>query len=303
MSKNGYFYRMKEIPFSKPTIESMIFPGGNNSTSIFVLRDDRVHPYLSGNKWRKLKYNITEFKESGKKIIVTFGGAYSNHLVATAAAGKIYHFPVLAIVRGDQVENERLQFIRECGTDLHFISRSNYRLKSDDSYIQQLLSQLIQKKLISDPNEIFLIPEGGSNLAAVKGTEEILDDLPDEIDYIITACGSGGTIAGISRKLKSHQRVFGISVLKGGAFLIEEIKKLGGNTDKINLLTDFHFGGYAKSTPELLEFCNSFSAETGITIEPVYTGKVFFAVRQLLKTNLFQNKKVAIIHTGGIFKP
>ncbi len=302
MNKNRYFYLVKENQFSKPTIESIVFPGGNNTTSVFVLRDDLVHPFLSGNKWRKLKYNIENFNTSGKKTILTFGGAYSNHLVATATAGKMYNIPILAIIRGEEVENERIHFIKECGTVIHFISRSDYRLKTDANSLRQLFHELIHLKLIADANDIFLIPEGGSNEAAVKGTEEIVADIPNEIDYIITACGSGGTLAGISRKLKSHQRAIGISVLKGGAFLLKEIIKLGGIPEKIDLLTDFHFGGYARSNPELLNFCITFTAETGIPIEPVYTGKVFYAVHHLLQTDLFQNKKIMIVHTGGVFE-
>lgn len=270
----------------------------NNGAAFFVLRDDLIHPVVSGNKWRKLKYNIEAILWNRQDTIITFGGAFSNHLAAVAAAGKIFQLKTIGIVRGEEVVNPRIELMRAHGMLLHFISREEYRNKTDQQMQERLVTELIKKGVLSNDDRFVIIPEGGSNSLAVKGAEEINDDIPEEVDEIFCAVGTGATVAGISRRLRSHQRIKAVAVLKGGQFLEKGIAKLGGDLSKIDLLYDFHFGGYAKSTPELDVFCQRFTSETSIPIEPVYTGKCFFAACQYLEK--FPQKNILCIHSGGL---
>jgi len=273
----------------------------DRNLNINILRDDLIHPYISGNKWRKLKYNIQDFHQSGKKIILSFGGAFSNHLVALAAAGEEFGFSTIGIVRGEEVNNPYIEFLKLKGMKLYFVSRSDYRNKNENDFITKFTEELIQKKYFDNPADLFLLPEGGSNAAAVKGAEEIVDDIPRNTNWIACACGTGATIAGISRKLSLNQKALGIQVLKGEGYLRNEIDKLGGINDNIILKEDYHFGGYAKNDKSLIDFCEKFISETGIQIEYVYTGKLLFAINDLIKKQFFKKgDNITVVHTGGV---
>ena len=270
--------------------------------TVSVLREDLVHPYISGNKWRKLKYNSIDFKSSGKKTLLTFGGAFSNHLIATAAFSSENGINCIGIVRGEEIKNNYLNFIQSNGMKLHFISRSEYRNKNTKEFLTDIINVLIKKKLINDPDEVFILPEGGSNASAVLGASEIMDEIPESIDIIGCACGTGATLAGISKKMRLHQKVLGISVLKANGYFEKEVARLGGNLENIILNYDYHFGGYAKRNKILLDFCDDFKLKTHIPIEPVYTGKLFFAINDLIKNDYFKKgTRVTLIHTGGVF--
>lgn len=281
-----------------PPLQKITLPGIDDSLQINVLREDLVHPYLGGNKYRKLKYNLRHFIDSGKKYIVTFGGAYSNHLIATTTAGQMLSIPVIAIVRGENASNPCLDYVRSCGATLIFTDRENYRHKDEPEMVQELLQTQLPELPVAD---CFIIPEGGSNTYAIKGAAEIGDDLP-ECEHVFLPAGTGGTAAGLSIALKNTQRLHAVSVLKAGDSIEEKIKELGGKTDQIIFHHEFHFGGYAKVTDELLNFCTEFRNHTSIPIEPVYSGKMFFAFFQLAKNGYFKKgASIVLVHTGGVY--
>ena len=264
---------------------------------LFVLRLDKIHPHISGNKWYKLKYNLEEARKQKKGMLVTFGGAYSNHIAATAAAGKEFGFKTTGIIRGGELkknDNPTLRFARECGMEFHFVSREEYRTKK------------IPNSLTQQPDKLYLLPEGGTNELAVKGCAEILSLIGIPFDFVCCPVGTGGTLAGIISSLKKNQKAIGFSVLKDGEFLKNEIQKLLSSPfppqeGDINIQTDYHFGGYAKHTPELLKFISDFEKKNNIPLEQVYTGKMMFGIYDLIKKNYFpKNSTVIATHTGGL---
>jgi 1-aminocyclopropane-1-carboxylate deaminase len=263
------------------------------NVSLYVKREDLIHPFVSGNKYRKLKYNLLQAKLEGQTKLLTFGGAFSNHIAAVAAAGKTYGFETIGIIRGEELvgkieENPTLQFAHDCGMKLEFISREDYRQKDD------LIENLKERF-----GAFYLLPEGGTNELAVKGCEEILDETDSDFDYICCAVGTGGTISGLINSAKPHQKILGFPALKG-TFLKEEICKFARN-ENWSLISDYHFGGYAKVNPELISFLNGFYKENGIPLDPIYTGKMVFGVMDLIRRNYFpEGSKILMIHTGGI---
>ncbi len=271
--------------------QRIIFEG----ISLTVKREDQLHPEISGNKYRKLKYNIQEAQKLQKKTLLTFGGAYSNHIAATAAAGKEYRLKTIGIIRGDELkdkvsENPTLTYAQSCGMKFKFVSRSDYRKKEEISFIEALEKEL---------GDFYLIPEGGTNKLAVKGCEEILTKDDADFDYICTCVGTGGTIAGIINSAKARQKVLGFSALKGD-FLEEEIQKYTA-LNNWQLITDYHFGGYGKIKPELITFMNKFKEKTGIPLDPIYTGKMLFGIIDMIEKNrIDKNSKILVIHTGGL---
>jgi 1-aminocyclopropane-1-carboxylate deaminase len=287
----------------KPELQVIHYPPWmNGGVEVSVLRDDLVHPYLGGNKGRKLKYNLEVLERSGRQTIVTFGGAFSNHLVAVAAASRAFGFNAVGIVRGERVVNPYLAFMQQCGMQLHFMARDRYRDKSEPAVADDIFRELVRQNFLSDPKEALLIPEGGANRVAVRGAGEIVDDVPIETDFIACACGTGATAAGISRKLRSHQRLIAIPVLKAPGFMARAVAQLDGDVNKTDFLENYHFGGYAKKEERLEQFCGAFMAATAIPVEPVYTGKLFYAMDDLIKRGYFESgKKVTLIHTGGIY--
>lgn len=260
-----------------------------------IKRLDLVHPQISGNKFFKLKYNLLAAKQQGLSRILTFGGAYSNHIAATAYAAHLFGLKSIGIIRGEELAskplNPTLAKAQSLGMQLHFVSRNEYRLRDDANYLQQLNHQF---------PETFIIPEGGTNELAVRGCQEILSpsDL-EQYDVICCAVGTGGTISGLIEKSSAHQKVLGFSALKGD-FLQQEISQW---TKKRNwLLTDTYCcGGYAKTSSELFAFIEIFEAQYAVPLEPIYTGKMMFGLFDLIKHNHFpEGSRILAIHSGGL---
>tara|TARA_B100000787_G_scaffold170200_1_gene164780 strand:- start:1754 stop:2695 length:942 start_codon:yes stop_codon:yes gene_type:complete len=267
---------------------------------LFIKREDLIHPFVSGNKFRKLKYNLQEAKKLKKKALFTYGGAFSNHIVATAVAGKIAGFKTFGIIRGDELgkkleetleENATLREAHNNGMKFQFVSREQYRQKSSFGFVEKMKNKW---------GDFYVIPEGGTNCLAVDGCEEILNKEDSEFNYICSAVGTGGTISGLINASKKNQKVIGFPALKGN-FLSEEIKKYVGRKKNWSLQKAYHFGGYAKYDDKLITFINDFTAETGILLDPVYTGKMVFGILDLIEKGEFsEGSKILAIHTGGI---
>lgn len=262
---------------------------------LFIKREDVLHEEISGNKFRKLKYNLLAAKEAGKKRLLTFGGAYSNHIAAVAAAGKHFGFETVGIIRGDELlqkflENPTLRKAHEDGMLFEFVSREQFRNKYDALFLNGLKATY---------GDYYLIPEGGTNHLAVKGCGEILNTEDEMFDIICCAVGTGGTVSGLINASRPHQTVLGFPALKGD-FLTEEIKVYAEN-DRWKLITDYHFGGYAKINNELKQFMQYFFNENLISLDPVYTSKMIFGVFDLITKGYFaKGTKVLMIHTGGL---
>jgi|TARA_B110000503_G_scaffold102536_1_gene153154 1-aminocyclopropane-1-carboxylate deaminase len=272
----------------------------DNNYQLFIKREDQIHPLVSGNKFRKLKYNLQEARHLQKKTLLTFGGAYSNHILATAVAGNLKNLQTIGIIRGDELgidvsktlaTNTTLRKAFDHGMKLEFISREAYRNKTTTNFIKNLQERY---------EDFYLIPEGGTNNLAVKGCEEILTKEDHQFDYICSCVGTGGTIAGIINSAQKHQKVLGFPALKG-SFLKNEIQQYSKSLYNWQLLNDYHFGGYGKYTDELIHFINLFKAATQIPLDPIYTGKMVFGVLDMIKKNRFPNgSKILIIHSGGL---
>jgi 1-aminocyclopropane-1-carboxylate deaminase len=261
--------------------------------NLWVKRDDMIDPYISGNKWRKLKYILKTAEEQKKTHLVTFGGAYSNHLVATASAAARAGLRVTAFVRGEEVENETLLLCRLFGMQLIFVSREAYK---DKWHLFALH--------FADHEDAFFIDEGGASQEAVRGCAELIDELPADLDYLFCAAGTGTTAAGLllgiqERQLKTELHV--VPVLKNGEFIRDEIQQYTGVSQQLILHTEYHFGGYAKTSPDLLLFMKHFIASQGLLIDPVYTAKLFFAIDDLAQKGLIRkDTKIVAVHTGGL---
>lgn len=267
----------------------------NTSVKLFIRREDLIHPFVSGNKFRKLKYNLLEAKNQKKTTLLTFGGAFSNHIAATAFAGKQNGFNTIGIIRGDELaakinENPTLKFAQENGMVFEFVSRETYRLKESDDFVDNLKNKY---------GDFYVIPEGGTNDLAVKGCEEILKEEDSFFNYICSSIGTGGTISGIINSALPHQKVLGFPSLKGD-FLQKDIRKFA-HKENWTLISDYHFGGYGKVSTELIEFINSFYQKNELPLDPIYTGKMVFGVIDLIHQGYFpENSKILMIHTGGL---
>jgi len=267
----------------------------NTNISLYIKREDLLHPYVSGNKFRKLKYNLVQAKSENKQTLLTFGGAFSNHILAVAAAGKEKGFKTIGIIRGEELkdkiaENPTLKKAQELGMVFDFVGRKIFREKSSPKFIQQLTEKF---------EDFYLIPEGGTNDLAVKGCEEILTATDEKFDYICCAIGTGGTISGLINCSKNSQQVLGFPALKGD-FLREDICKFVSKSNW-DLITAYHFGGYAKVSEELILFINNFYQKHKVPLDPIYTGKMLFGVVDLINKNYFpENSKILVIHTGGL---
>lgn len=263
--------------------------------SLVIKREDLIHPFVSGNKFRKLKYNLLQAKAENQSTLLTFGGAYSNHIAAVGYAGKENGFQTIGIIRGDELgdkieSNPTLKFAQECGMQFEFVSRETYRLKTEATFLEQL-----QQKY----GAFYLIPEGGTNAFAIQGCEEILTPEDAFFDFVACAIGTGGTISGLINSVLPHQKVLGFPALKGD-FLQDEIRNFV-RQDNWELITDYHFGGYGKVTNDLIDWINRFYAQTQIPLDPVYTGKMVFGIVDLIAKNYFpENAKILLIHTGGL---
>lgn len=266
-----------------------------------IKRDDLLHPMISGNKWRKLKYNLIKARELGYNQLLTFGGAYSNHLAATAAAGKAFGFSTLGIVRGEKVLplNPTLKFVEECGMELIYVSRTKFRNKNHISIFEDL-------KI--NTNLFYTIPEGGSNCLALQGVGELVNEIKEQYgdmpDYICTACGTGATMAGIVKEMNGRGKAIGFSVLKGD-FMKKEVDRFLTECNirphlNWHIENDYHFGGYAKFKPELIQFINEFK-QSHLALDPIYTGKLAYGLFDLIKKGAFEKgKTIVMVHTGGL---
>lgn len=267
-----------------------------NNIQLYIKREDLLHPLISGNKFRKLKYNLVEAQKNKAEVLITFGGAFSNHILATAAAGKEYGYSTLGIIRGEELENKvcenpTLSLAHEFGMQFQFVSRAIFSKKEESSFINSLHEKY---------KKAYIIPEGGTNSLAIKGCEEILEKDDSEFDFVCCSVGTGGTVSGIiNASLESNQKIIGFSALQGD-FLSNVICKFVTKTNW-ELNESYHFGGYGKVTDELIMFLNSFYNETQIPLDPIYTGKMVYGVLDLIQKGYFQsNAKILLIHTGGL---
>lgn len=266
-----------------------------NKVSLYVRREDLIHPFVSGNKFRKLKYNLLQAKKEGKTKLLTFGGAFSNHIAAVAAAGKEFGFETVGIIRGEELRikvenNPTLSFAKDCGMELDFISRDTYRDREMSTFTASLKENY---------GDFYLLPEGGTNALAVKGCGEILTQKDTYYTHICTAVGTGGTIAGIINTTLSNQKIIGFPALKG-TFLSDDIRKFV-NKKSWELIHDYHFGGYGKINETLIRFINGFYQDTTIPLDPIYTGKMMYGIFDLIEKGYFPNgSKILAIHTGGL---
>lgn len=277
------------------------------STNIFIKRDDLNHPVIQGNKLRKLKYNLKHAIDEDYSCVATFGGAWSNHIVATAKATQLCGLKSIGFIRGDELKQQQskwsqsLKKASQYGMELIFLSRFEYKEKEQ--------AQSVKEYLLNTSESIFMVPEGGSNELALKGVVEIIVELKQQINqptHIITACGTGGTMAGLIDGIAQtgwKTTVIGIPVLKGVEYLNQEVEKFSNYHDKVNwqLYFDYHAGGYAKTNEKISRFAKNFSNDTHIPLDKVYTSKSFYAVYDLItKGDIAKHSNIVILHTGGL---
>ena len=283
----------------------------HNSYKEILFGENEILKLISGNKFRKLKYNLLFMKEKGWERLLTFGGAFSNHIHAVAAAGQFYGIETIGVIRGEKTAalNPTLRFTERCGMVLHFINRSDYRDKN-----------LIINELKKQFGDFYYLPEGGTNALAMRGTAEIVGEIKQQMNgilpsFISVACGTGGTVAGIISATEPPTQVLGFSVLKGD-FLQKDVRNLletlknapntegsffSENNPNWSINTDFHFGGYARWTTELIDFINDFKQKHGVQLDPIYTGKMLFGIFKLVEMGFFRrNSSIVAIHTGGL---
>ena len=273
--------------------------------TLLIKREDLIHQEIQGNKWRKLRYNLMAAVQGDHHTILTFGGAYSNHIAASAYACWSAGLDLIGVIRGEDTskDNPTLAKAKALGTEFHFVSREDYRRKTEQEFIDDLKNMF---------GRFYLIPEGGANKEGVKGCSEILGEVEQDFDVVCCAMGTGTTVAGLLLSLKENQKLIGFPALKGGEFLKDEVlglietarlKPIHQEQSSINweLSTDYHFGGFAKMKPELVEFIEGFQNRTDIPLDPVYTGKMMFGIYDLIKKGeIEKGRKILAIHTGGL---
>ncbi|MBT8321471.1 MAG: pyridoxal-phosphate dependent enzyme [Eudoraea sp.] len=263
--------------------------------NLYIKREDLIHPVVSGNKYRKLKYNLLAAKDQGFETLLTFGGAYSNHIAATAFAGAENGLCTIGVIRGEELEsrwqdNPTLKEAHGAGMQFHFTSRQEYRNKTTASFLDQLKQRW---------GNFYLLPEGGTNELAVKGCEEILQAGDRQFDLVASCVGTGGTLAGLINSAQPHQEVLGFPVLRDEG-LKEDIPTFV-KQGHWRLIWDYHFGGYAKVTRPLIAFINDFKHRTGISLDPIYTGKLLYGLLDLVARGEFKAQtKILAIHSGGL---
>lgn len=263
-----------------------------NNTALDILRLDLLHPVISGNKWFKLKYNIESAQQSNIDTLLSFGGAYSNHLHALAYAGKEFGMKTIGIIRGERVQNQTLNDCEKWGMELCFISRSDYRLKTDAHFLADIKEKF---------PHAYIIPEGGNNALGVKGCKEILDGVAiEKYDLITCSVGTGTTFAGLIEASYPKHQLLGFTAVKNGEYLHSDIEQHSSQRNW-KLITNYHFGGFAKKNPELVSFTMDFKIQQGIELDFVYNSKMMYGLFDMMEqTALFNNKKVLAIHTGGL---
>lgn len=271
---------------------------------VFVKQDDRIHSDISGNKWRKLVYNMEKAQLQKNENLITFGGAFSNHLLATAAACRLYGIHSIGFVRGDELSADSNETLRKCtqlGMELHFLSRSEYLLKTDELWLKELH--------VDFPNS-YLVPEGGANYLGIAGCQDMIRELPEHIDRIFVAQGTTTTSCGILLGTSEKTKVHVVPVLKG-FHAEDEMRKLftlSGIDDELQddlfqrmiVENSYDFGGYGKYTPALLQFIQTVYQKLHLKLDPIYTGKAFFAMEEVIRKMNIQNERIIFIHTGGL---
>jgi len=268
---------------------------------LFIKRDELIHPVIQGNKWRKLKYNILEAQKNKKDTLLSFGGAYSNHLHALAAAGKQLGLKTIGIIRGEapQALNPCLQDMLDWGMQLKFIKRIEYKQKNEPDFIQNLRHEF---------GDFHLIPEGGNNAPGKKGCAELLEELDEHYDVICCEVGSGTMLSSlIQSKSNRASEYLGFAIMKNPQ-QDQEIKDSLNSSNNLNLVLtpwkinhDYHFGGFAKTTPELNDFIKNFKQQHDIQLEPVYSGKMLWGILDLIRQDYFKaGSKILAIHGGGL---
>ncbi|MBL0616166.1 1-aminocyclopropane-1-carboxylate deaminase/D-cysteine desulfhydrase [Aeromonas veronii] len=266
-----------------------------SGVELWCKRDDLIHPTISGNKWRKLKYHLRHAKEHGKRHLLSFGGAYSNHIHALAAAGCQSGLRTTGIIRGeyDAVSNSTLRDARRWGMDLVFVDRQSYRRRQDPDWLAQF-----------DAPDTLIVPEGGSSPLAIPGVAELVGEVPFSPDLWVLPCASGGTLAGLIAGKRDREQILAIAVLKGGGFIADEVCRLhpaAANIPGWRIALDHHDGGYAKFSPALWQWVQDFSATTALPLEPIYSGKAMWGLfRELAAGRIAPGCKIVFIHTGGI---
>jgi 1-aminocyclopropane-1-carboxylate deaminase len=264
---------------------------------LLLKRDDMINPDVPGNKWRKLKYNLAEAERSGHRTLLTFGGAYSSHIRATAAAGERCGFATVGVIRGEEhlPLNDSLAYAVRHGMRLTYLDRGTYRRKHDPAVIARLRQSF---------SGFYLVPEGGSNGPGARGCAEIPAEISDDFDVICCPCGTGGTLAGIALGLRPAQRALGFSVLKNGGFLVDDVNRLqreaaGYEVGCWDIELGYHFGGYAKSTPELAAFIAGFKERHGLLLDRVYVAKMMYGIIDLCRTGFFASGPTVIAVITG----
>jgi 1-aminocyclopropane-1-carboxylate deaminase len=277
----------------------------NRNIKLLVKRDDLIDPYVSGNKWRKLKFNIEIAQLKKSEAILTFGGAFSNHLLATAAACRKAGIRSIGVVRGEELNSQSNDCLRDCATlgmEFRFVDRNEYLLRGDASYKASLQSEY--------PNS-YLIPEGGANYYGLMGCSEIWKEIDVEVDHIFTAAGTGTTAAGLLIGKPKNSKIHLVSALKGNfqlkqveellfsCFLDEELKN--SLLNDLHIYEEYHFGGYAKTTPALFDFIEDMKLSLNLPLDPVYTGKTFYGMLEEVRANSsYDNTTICFLHTGGL---
>ncbi|MCW5910456.1 MAG: 1-aminocyclopropane-1-carboxylate deaminase/D-cysteine desulfhydrase [Cyclobacteriaceae bacterium] len=290
------------LQYNKTPITEITAPETRQAgINLLIKREDLNHPFVSGNKWWKLKYNLEAAQRQDHKTPLTFGGAYSNHIYATAAAAHELDLKSIGIIRGEETLplNATLTFAKSKGMRLHYVSREAYRSKTEPSFIESLQNKF---------GDFYLIPEGGTNPLAVKGVAEFAQSLKAEasFDYLCLPVGTGGTMAGMIVGLDKQQQVIGISALKDGTFLTDEIKShLKNFSDPVygnwHIETSYHHGGYAKTNPQLFAFMDEMNASYNLPLDPVYTAKLMWGVLDMIAKGKFRRgSTVLVLHTGGL---
>jgi 1-aminocyclopropane-1-carboxylate deaminase len=264
---------------------------------VWIKRDDLIHPEIMGNKWRKLKYNIEAYQKGRYDCLITYGGAYSNHIAATAAASRIHGIPSIGIIRGDELNQSSNPTLKKAtldGMKLIFSSRQDFRrYKENLSYPATLQ--------VKNP---YILPEGGTNHLAILGAGELVSELTETFDIICCSAGTGGTIAGILNQVPTGTKTLAFSALKG-SWIKNELKELFYTHEiqvhDFDVFDDHWFGGYGKFNQTLIQFILDFRQNFGILLDPIYTGKMFFSVWELIKNRqIARNSRILMVHTGGI---
>ncbi|WP_349920694.1 1-aminocyclopropane-1-carboxylate deaminase/D-cysteine desulfhydrase [Aeromonas veronii] len=283
-----------------PLIPSPLYPVQHplldvHGVRLWCKRDDLIHPTLSGNKWRKLKYHLLQAKREGKHHLLSFGGAYSNHIHALAAAGHRAGLRTTGIIRGeaDSVSNSTLRAASEWGMTLQFVDRQSYRRRQDSEWLAQFETQ-----------HTLIVPEGGSSPLAIPGVAELVAEVPFSPDLWVLPCASGGTLAGLVAGKREAEQILAIAVLKGGAFIHDEVCRLhppAASTPGWRIALDHHDGGYARFSREMWQWVQAFGAQTGLPLEPIYSGKAIWGLfRELAAGHIPRGSEIVFIHTGGL---